>query len=337
MSETVCAVVVTYNRKELLIECLDAICKQTRPVQGICIIDNASNNDTPTLLLEKGYIKELPPVQLFEPWEKEFQVQSLTDDTEPVSIKIHYVRMHENTGGAGGFHEGVKKGYEEGYDWLWLMDDDVVPFDSAVENLFSAKTKLQTGDLYFCSNVFDSSGEQILNVPNLDSRKHFQGDPSWNKHLDKGVVKITSATFVSCLIPRQAIRECGLPIKDFFIWCDDSEFTQRLTSAGYQGYLVGASKVKHMRVGDAGLDIIAEIAPSRIRLYFYFYRNNLYLLKHNDLGKLKKILFFYRILKDFMNLFSTTHPWLKARTIIKALIQYPTFKPDIEFPTQSSS
>jgi rhamnopyranosyl-N-acetylglucosaminyl-diphospho-decaprenol beta-1,3/1,4-galactofuranosyltransferase len=121
MSDSVCAVVVTYNRKNLLIECLEALRKQTRPIQGIYLIDNASTDGTPELLLEKGYISELPPENLKEPWEKEFIIQNLTNGEE---IKLHYVRMHENTGGAGGFYEGVKRGYERGYDWLWLMDDD---------------------------------------------------------------------------------------------------------------------------------------------------------------------------------------------------------------------
>jgi len=72
MSDSVCAVVVTYNRKNLLIECLEALRKQTRPIQGIYLIDNASTDGTPELLLEKGYISELPPQNLKEPWEKEF-------------------------------------------------------------------------------------------------------------------------------------------------------------------------------------------------------------------------------------------------------------------------
>jgi GT2 family glycosyltransferase len=55
--ETVCAVVVTYNRKNLLIECLEGLRKQTRPVDAICLVDNASTDGTPDLLLEKGYIK----------------------------------------------------------------------------------------------------------------------------------------------------------------------------------------------------------------------------------------------------------------------------------------
>ena len=56
-TETVCVVVVTYNRKELLIECLEALSKQTRPLDGIYIIDNASADGTPELLLGKGLKK----------------------------------------------------------------------------------------------------------------------------------------------------------------------------------------------------------------------------------------------------------------------------------------
>jgi len=71
MSDSVCAVVVTYNRKNLLMECLEALQRQTRPIQGIYLIDNASSDGTPELLLEKDYITELPPQNLEEPWEKE--------------------------------------------------------------------------------------------------------------------------------------------------------------------------------------------------------------------------------------------------------------------------
>ena len=124
MKDSVCAVVVTYNRRNLLIECLSALLKQTFPLQGIYLIDNASTDGTPELLLEKGYIYELPPPNLKDPWEKEFIIQNHTDSG---SIKLHYVRMPKNTGSSGGFYEGVKRGYERGYDWLWLMDDDSEP------------------------------------------------------------------------------------------------------------------------------------------------------------------------------------------------------------------
>ena len=52
--DTTCAVVVTYNRKELLIECLESLRSQTRPLNAIYIIDNASTDGTPNLLLAEG-------------------------------------------------------------------------------------------------------------------------------------------------------------------------------------------------------------------------------------------------------------------------------------------
>ncbi len=99
-NDTVAAVLVTYNRKEFLSECLDGLLHQTRPVDRIILIDNASTDGTPEFLKQRGYLGN------------------------PV---IDYVQMPDNTGGAGGFHEGVKRGYYAGYRWLWLMDDDVEP------------------------------------------------------------------------------------------------------------------------------------------------------------------------------------------------------------------
>jgi len=109
--ETVAAVVVTYNRKHLLKECLDALLAQTRPIDAIIVMDNASTDGTPEFLEAQGYL------------------------TNPI---IDYVRLSENTGGAGGFHYGVKRGYEQGFDWLWLMDDDVKPVNSTLAELVAA-------------------------------------------------------------------------------------------------------------------------------------------------------------------------------------------------------
>jgi len=136
INESVCAVVVTYNRKNLLIECLEALRKQTRPIQGIYLIDNASTDKTPNLLLKKGYINTLPNGNLTKPWEKESKIKNLTNGQV---IKFYYVRMNKNCGGSGGFHEGVKRAYLEGYDWLWLMDDDVGPLEDCLENMLKLK------------------------------------------------------------------------------------------------------------------------------------------------------------------------------------------------------
>lgn len=125
--DSVCGVVVTFNRKELLKDCLKALIEQTRPLDAILIVDNASTDNTPQILLEMGYIQQLPPEKNSEPYKTEFM--SKIKNLENESIKIIYIRMNENTGGAGGFHMGQKHAFELGYDWIWLMDDDGYPIE----------------------------------------------------------------------------------------------------------------------------------------------------------------------------------------------------------------
>ena len=57
MKDTVCAVVVTFNRKQLLLKCIDSLLNQTHKINAIYIVDNNSTDNTPQLLYEKGYIK----------------------------------------------------------------------------------------------------------------------------------------------------------------------------------------------------------------------------------------------------------------------------------------
>jgi len=78
---SVAAVVVTYNRKSLLMRCLLALLRQTRPLQKIIVVDNASTDGTREELAQEGYLDE---------------------------SAIEYVRLEHNTGGAGGFHTGAQ-------------------------------------------------------------------------------------------------------------------------------------------------------------------------------------------------------------------------------------
>jgi GT2 family glycosyltransferase len=233
--------VVTYNRKNLLLECLEALRKQTRPIQGIYLIDNASTDGTPELLLEKGYITELPPQNIKEPWEKEFIIQNLTDRG---NIKLHYVRMHENTGGAGGFYEGVKRGYEKGYDWLWLIDDDTIIESKTLDKLLEKIHHLNDKNIGFVySKVIGTDGApHIMNIPGI--KPLVNGIP-FNLYEDKGVLLVETASFVSLLVGKEVVKKVGLPLKEFFIWADDVEYTLRITKNGFIGLYVKDSIVIH--------------------------------------------------------------------------------------------
>jgi len=135
VNDKVGTVIVTYNRKFSLINCLEKVINQTYLPDVVYVIDNFSTDGSPELLKEKGYIDDIPVVDN-QPVEvvKKIKIQ----DRE---LEIRYVRMNENTGGAGGFYEGIKRSYEAGCDWIWLMDDDGFPSPNCLENLMKHKDK----------------------------------------------------------------------------------------------------------------------------------------------------------------------------------------------------
>ena len=105
--EKVIAVIVTYNRKALLSDCIDALRSQTRQLDSILVVNNGSTDGT------EEWLRTQPDV--------EFITQA-------------------NVGGAGGFNTAIQLGYKKGYTWIWCMDDDGQPKADALENLLAAES-----------------------------------------------------------------------------------------------------------------------------------------------------------------------------------------------------
>ncbi len=289
----VCAVVVTYNRKEILLQCLTAILKQSIKIEKLIIVDNNSTDGTEKLLEEQGYF-----------------------DNEV----IYYQKLMENTGGAGGFHEGMKIARSMDPDWVWIMDDDVIPEKNCLEELLKAD-QITCEEVSFYASAIRNADGMAMNVPKL-SRKQFTKYTDWYQYLDYGLVQITKATFVSLLINGRAIQKCGLPWAPFFIWGDDSEYTQRIIRDFGPAYMVGTSKAIHMRGSGEELSIVRETNVNRIPLYFYLYRNNLIgfweyenvLYRFLCMGKLG--------LDFFLVLFKAKYKGKKMKVILKSFFSF---------------
>lgn len=270
-SETICAVIVTYNRKKLLLECLEALENQSRTVDAIYIVDNASTDGTPELLVENGYIKELPSTEL-----KESLETNIKND-----LMIHYLKMPENTGGAGGFYEGVKKAYKKGYDWLWLMDDDTIANSDALEVLYS-KTDVSNKVGFLCSKVLWEDGNiHFMNIPQI--QPIINGEPFNNKE-NEDVLLVKGASFVSLLLKNKTVKEVGFPIKDFFIWGDDLEYTERITNKGFHGLYVKESTVYHKTQDNYCVNITSDKRENSWK-YFFGIRNTLYVTRKKNYPK----------------------------------------------------
>jgi GT2 family glycosyltransferase len=294
---TVAAVVVTRNRPALLKRCLEAIDAQTYPVSQLVVIDNAS--DEPT---------------------REF----LASETARRSADFHPIRLEENTGGAGGFHEGMRAALPLPCSHMWLMDDDCEPEPEAMVELVAAAAVVGE-DAVLGSNVFDLNGETI-NVQQISQRPGNNNMPQYARYLADGLIEMNTLTFVSFLVSTNLVRKVGLPLKEFFIWADDAEYCLRLARFT-RLYQVGKSRTKHLKSGDASQRVFVELDPRKIAQYHWLYRNRLFVnLKYNGLLSTDTIQFVYRSFRDMiLSIKSGNFALAKCRTILYGLWSGVTF------------
>ena len=235
----IAAVVVTYNRKEMLKQCLESLLKQIISCD-VLVIDNASTDGT------DGYLKSLKNEK-----------------------KIRVLRTVKNLGGAGGFNLGVRKAIEYGYEYLWLMDDDTFPQEDALARLMDADTQLR-GQYGFLSSVVLWTDGNGCKMNRQKVKKDFYEHAGM---LNEGMILVEQATFVSLFLRSETVRKAGLPVKEFFIWGDDLEYTRRLAvRMKMPCYLVGKSQVVHAMHTNNGSCIATDV-PERIDRYRYAYRN----------------------------------------------------------------
>lgn len=259
-------VVVTYNRLSLLKENLNALKGQTYPINKIFVINNNSTDGT-------------------REW-----LDSLKHDTQ---LKI--IHLQKNIGGAGGFYEGIKRGILAGCDYIWIMDDDTIPAPDALSELIKG-CSLTDKVGFVCSKVIwtDQSIHQ-MNFPEITTST--QREPVIYRNQQTKGILCHSCSFVSVMFSSEAVFKAGLPIKEFFIWADDIEYTSRIYKLGYKGLYMESSVVVHKTISNYGSKI--QTAPVEMAWKFYYHaRNNTYLQrsrKRNLLSYYISILNKYRV------------------------------------------
>lgn len=203
------AVVVSYNRVELLKKCLAALKGQTQPLDEIIVVDNGSTDGS------AEYVEQHhPDITLF--------------------------RTGSNLGGAGGFAWGVEIAIARGHRGAWLMDDDAEPELDALAPIAALYDSADPAPAFVASLV--TVGRTKINKLNggvfsTDLERHVQA-AQWD------AVAVDMVTFVGVMINLDVAARTHLPVSDFFIWVDDAEYTARLSDRGI-GVMLPSSRVNH--------------------------------------------------------------------------------------------
>lgn len=206
----IAAVVVTYNRQALLEQCLLAISRQTRQIDTVFVVDNASTDGTGA-------------------WLTEWLPQHLAGS--------QLASLPSNLGGAGGFAEGLRLAIEGGADWIWMMDDDAEPQPDALAELMAIVDDPASIYGSLAVNGDETSWLMTLLGDKPSTTSRVAGIPA--------SAQVRMLPFLGFLVHRKLVEKIGLPDAGYFIAADDVEYCVRARKAGADIILAGNSHISH--------------------------------------------------------------------------------------------
>jgi rhamnopyranosyl-N-acetylglucosaminyl-diphospho-decaprenol beta-1,3/1,4-galactofuranosyltransferase len=257
--QSVVAIIVTFNRPELLCESVTSLLRQTHPITHILIVDNASTPEASKKLLSAGLLP---------------------------NPRIEMLRLSKNLGGAGGFAAGIQHALDKGCDWCWLMDDDVSVEDRCLESLL----RFARANVLMPARISEPFDNCHLPAVSLDFKTPFRSYRKRRKLFSfrdaslQGALpsyEVEDIAFEGALIRCDVIRRAGLPRADFFIAYDDSEYACRLRYKLREKILfIPAAKIQRKSpYQESGLRFTLKHDRSPSWRAYYTTRNLMLLLK----------------------------------------------------------
>ncbi len=210
------AVIVTYNRRDKLINTLDCFNKQAHPVDYVIVVNNGSTDGT---------------AEVLDQWKHQ-------------DVSRHIVITNENNlGGAGGFYKGLEYAQSLDIDWIWISDDDAYPDKEAIKNLDVFINTHDTESVSaICAEVISYNRIATLHRRRI-RKKLFRiiEEIVPEEEYKKEFFDLDLYSYVGVIIKRTALISAGLPRKEYFIQWDDSEHSLRI---GKTGRIIGVPSIR---------------------------------------------------------------------------------------------
>nr|MCR4674296.1 glycosyltransferase [Lachnospiraceae bacterium] len=190
-------VIVTHNRIELLKECLGCVNSQEIPFSRVIVINNLSTDGT------KEYL------------------DTISDE------RYRIIHSKENLGGAGGFYIALQEAQKEAFDFILIIDDDAMIAKDYMSQLISA-AKHHPNIPAFCGSVHTQGKIDLSHRRRIGNALIFSEIPVEEKEYENQEFLCDTVTFCGLMLRGSTFKKYGLPIRDYFIWCDDTEYCLRM-------------------------------------------------------------------------------------------------------------
>ena len=207
------AAIVTYNRLEFLKRLLTALKNQTHRIDRIVVVNNSSTDGTAEFLLNCEGIE---------------------------------VITQANTGSSGGQFTSAKYCWETGSEWIWLMDDDVIPRPDCLEKLIINITPDRIhAPIRLNPDGLVNQGDTLK----LNYTNPFKS--VWAEIIDIKIPEVDylpaqGVTFEGPLFNRNLISTIGLPEHDYFIYGDDTDFFSRAVKKGFKLHIIRSAVIDRL-------------------------------------------------------------------------------------------
>ena len=245
----VAAVIVAFDRDDFLKRSLDHTFNQTRKCDLIIVVDNANLASTRKVVEDVG---------------------------------ATYVSGALENGSAGGFALGMQQALDNGFDYIWTLDDDGYPDEQCLQSLLEF-TRSHNLDVSSPLSLSQEDSSQTANPYLFGVRKVTKVSTIQKKQIWLGKVQFYNGMLMS----KKMLKIIGLPKKELFLRGDEMDLYYRAKKTGLKMGLVTQALFHHPsgapEFANSRNSILGVVIPTTEKKKYYQFRNRGYLIREYNL------------------------------------------------------
>jgi len=206
--KNIAVIICNYNKKEYVKKCIESLSKQDTHDFDIYVVDNASTDGSAD------------------------EIRALYGKT------VTLICNNENLGGSGGFNTGMKQAYEAGYEYIVLLDNDVVLDEKCISTFYRDMESNPGIGIMGAKILKMDKPDVIQEYGSFVDFKEMRFLLAYENEKEPDVLpKYNECDYVpacALVVRKETINRIGFMPKENFIYYDDILWGMRCKRAGFR-------------------------------------------------------------------------------------------------------